>query len=106
MVNPTLSTFGKRIGVSSDHGGFELKEKLIVALIDAGYNVVDYGAKKLDKDDDYPDLIIPLAKAISRGEVIRGLAICGSGVGACIIANKVQGVRAALITDTYSARQG
>lgn len=106
MVNSTFSTLGIRIGVSSDHGGFELKEKLIVALIDAGYNVVDYGAKKLDKDDDYPDLIIPLAKAISRGEVIRGLAICGSGVGACITANKVQGVRAALITDPYSARQG
>lgn len=72
MVNPTLSTFGKRIGVSSDHGGFELKEKLIAALIDAGYNVVDYGAKKLDKDDDYPDLIIPLAKAISKRRGNKG----------------------------------
>jgi ribose 5-phosphate isomerase B len=106
MVNLTLSNSGRRIGIASDHGGFELKEKLIMALNDVGDDLVDFGARRFDKEDDYPDLIVPLARAISKGEVVRGIAICGSGVGACITANKVHGVRAALITDPYSARQG
>jgi ribose 5-phosphate isomerase B len=106
MVNTNLSTPGKRIGIAADHGGFELKVKLIVALKDAGYDLVDFGAKKYDKEDDYPDFVVPLASAVARGEVVRGLAICGSGVGACIAANKVAGARAALITDPFSARQG
>jgi len=106
MVNQKLSTSGKPIGVAADHGGFELKAKVIMALKDDGYIVMDYGAKTLDKDDDYPDLVSPLAWAVARGEIVRGLAICGSGVGACVVANKVPGVRAALITDPFSARQG
>jgi ribose 5-phosphate isomerase B len=104
MVNTNLSTPGKRIGIAADHGGFELKVKLIVALKDAGYDLVDFGAKKYDKEDDYPDFVVPLASAVARGEVVRGLAICGSGVGACIAANKVAGACAALITDPFSAR--
>src|SRR5664280_999484 len=96
----------KFVGVASDHGGFELKVKLIAALKDSGYTIVDFGAYKLDKVDDYPDFVVPLAKALARGDISRGLAICGSGVGACITANKVAGIRAALITDPFSARQG
>lgn len=95
-----------RIGVASDHGGFELKMQLLLDLNKAGYEVKDFGAFKLAVDDDYPDFVIPLARALAKGKVSRALAICGSGVGACIAANKVSGVRAALITDCFSARQG
>jgi ribose 5-phosphate isomerase B len=94
------------IGVAADHGGFELKVKLIAALKTAGYKVLDFGANELVKEDDYPDFVVPLARAVMRGEVSRGLAICGSGVGACVAANKIPGVRAALITDSFSAHQG
>ena len=95
-----------RIGIAADHGGFELKEKLIAGLKGAGYDVVDFGARELVDGDDYPDYVIPLARAVGNREVERGLAICGSGVGACVAANKVPGVRAALITDPFSAHQG
>ena len=95
-----------RIGIAADHGGFELKSQLIAALTFAGYMVKDFGALKLVPGDDYPDFVIPLARAVSGGEITRGLAICGSGVGACVAANKVRGVRAALITDSFSAHQG
>jgi len=95
-----------RIGIAADHGGFELKVQLTAALKAAGYEVVDFGAHELVTGDDYPDFVVPLAKAVAMGEVIRGLAICGSGVGACVAANKVPGVRAALITDPFSAHQG
>jgi ribose 5-phosphate isomerase B len=94
------------IGVASDHGGFELKEKIAAFLYTAGYEVKDFGAFKLVPEDDYPDFVIPLSQAVAEGEVYRGLAICGSGVGACVAANKVKGVRAALITDIFSAHQG
>ena len=96
----------KRVGITADHGGFELKARLTAAIEVNGYEVADFGARDLDTDDDYPDYVIPLAKAVSRGEVFRGLAVCGSGVGACVAANKVPGVRAALIADTFSAHQG
>ena len=94
------------IGIAADHGGFELKAQLLAALTLAVYMVKDFGAWKLVDDDDYPDFVVPLARAVSLGEVTRGLAICGSGVGACIAVNKVPGVRAALITDSFSAHQG
>lgn len=96
----------KRIGIAADHGGFELKGKLTVALKDAGFEIKDFGALEFVQDDDYPDFVVPMAMAIAKGEVDRGLAICGSGVGACVAANKVHGVRAALITDSFSAHQG
>jgi ribose 5-phosphate isomerase B len=95
-----------RIGIAADHGGFELKVQLTATLKAAGYKVTDFGAHELVTEDDYPDFVAPLARAVARGEVDRGLAICGSGVGACIAANKVSGVRAALITDFFSAHQG
>ena len=96
----------KRIGISADHGGFELKVHLSAALKDAGYYLVDFGAYELDKEDDYPDVVAPLAYAVAKGDVARGIAICGSGVGASVVANKVPGIRAALITDPFSAHQG
>jgi ribose 5-phosphate isomerase B len=95
-----------RLGVAADHGGFELKEQLLEELRDQGHEVVDFGALEYDPQDDYPDYIVPLARAVAKGEVERGLAICGSGVGACVAANKVPGVRAALITDVFTAHQG
>jgi ribose 5-phosphate isomerase B len=94
------------VGVAADHGGFELKEQLLGRLRTAGYEVVDFGDCRLDPDDDYPDFVVPLARAIARGEVDRGMAICGSGVGASVVANKVAGVRACLIHETFSAHQG
>lgn len=95
-----------KIGICADHGGFELKEKIVAFLIKNQFQPIDFGAKELNTDDDYPDYVIPLAKAVAANEVFRGIAICGSGVGACIAANKVQGVRAALVTDYFSAHQG
>lgn len=95
-----------KIGIATDHGGLDLKIELTMALENAGYEIVDFGANHYNPDDDYPDFVIPLARAVSRGEVDRGLAVCGSGVGASIAANKIKGVRAALITECYSARQG
>jgi ribose 5-phosphate isomerase B len=94
------------IGIASDHGGFELKEYLILSLKDAGHQIIDFGAKELNPADDYPDFVIPLARAVAGGSVTRGLAICDSGVGTCFAVNKIQGVRAALITDSFSAHQG
>lgn len=101
-----LSMPMNRIGVASDHGGFELKVKMIKALKDDRYDLVDFGAERFEIDDDYPDLVIPLARAVAKGEIVKGIAFCGSGVGACIAANKVPGVRAVLITEPYSAHQG
>ena len=95
-----------RVGIASDHGGFALKEKIAELLRGAGYEVVDFGAFHLSPGDDYPDYIIPMARAVSAGKVERGLALCGSGVGASIAANKVAGVRAGLIHDVFSAHQG
>jgi len=96
----------RRIGIAADHGGFELKEQLKETLIAAGYDIVDFGAHELVHGDDYPDIVVPLARAVAMGTVTKGLAICGSGVGACVAANKIPGVRAALITDPFSAHQG
>lgn len=95
-----------RVGIAADHGGFELKEQVAKVLRATGYEVADFGAQSLDPTDDYPDFIVPLAKAVASGEVERGVAVCGSGVGTCVAANKVAGVRAALISDVFSAHQG
>src|SRR5215475_10427129 len=94
-----------RIGIAADHGGFELKEKMSARLRRAGYKVIDFGASELNPDDDYPDFAIPLGQAAASGEVDRGLAICGSGVGVSVCLNKIRGVRACLIEDHFSARQ-
>jgi ribose 5-phosphate isomerase B len=94
------------VGIAADHGGMALKGFLIKALESEGFTVKDFGAYEQQDGDDYPDYVIPLARAVARGEISRGIAVCGSGVGACVAANKVPGVRAALITDPYSAHQG
>ena len=95
-----------RVGLAADHGGFALKQALAEQLQASGYVIVDFGAFHLDSGDDYPDFVIPLAHAVVAGQVDRGVALCGSGVGASVAANKVAGVRAALIHDIFSARQG
>jgi ribose 5-phosphate isomerase B len=95
-----------RVGIATDHGGFRLKEEIVAQLRKAGHDVVDFGATRLDSADDYPDYVTPLAEAVAAGTVERGLAVCGSGVGASVCANKVRGVRAALVHDHFSARQG
>ena len=95
-----------RVGIAADHGGFTLKRQVTESLRGMGYEVVDFGAHELNEEDDYPDFVIPLAKAVAAGKVERGVALCGSGVGASIAANKVPGVRAGLIHDVFSAHQG
>jgi ribose 5-phosphate isomerase B len=95
-----------RVGIATDHGGFSLKEEMVTQLRAAGHEVVDFGARSLSPDDDYPDVVVPLAQAVAEGKVDRGVAICGSGVGASVCANKIPGIRAALIHDHFSARQG
>jgi len=94
------------IGIAADHGGFTLKEDLRVQLTGAGHTICDFGAHKVDPNDDFPDFVIPLSHAVASGKVERGVAVCASGVGAAICANKIPGVRACLINDHYSARQG
>ena len=95
-----------QIGIAADHGGFALKSRLVVRLREAGHTVVDFGALVLNDADDYPDYVIPLSRAVAAGEMDRGIAICGSGVGASVAANKVAGVRCGLCHDHFSARQG
>ena len=73
-----------RIGIATDHGGFNLKEELVTQLREAGHEVVDFGAHQLSDGDDYPDYVLPLAQAVAAQEVERGVAICGSGVGAWV----------------------
>jgi len=95
-----------RIGIAADHGGYGLKQDLCSRLRAAGHDVVDFGARRLEPGDDYPDFVTPLARAVASATVDRGVAVCGSGVGASVCANKVSGVRAGLINDHFSARQG
>jgi ribose 5-phosphate isomerase B len=95
-----------RIGIATDHGGFGLKEDLVARLKATGHEVVDFGAHHLEPGDDYPDFVVPLARAVAAGTVDRGVAICGSGVGASVCANKIPGIRAGLVGDTFSAHQG
>ncbi|MBI5250433.1 MAG: RpiB/LacA/LacB family sugar-phosphate isomerase [Desulfomonile tiedjei] len=95
-----------KVGIAADHGGFLLKVAVLELLRSNGHSITDFGAHSLQENDDYPDFVIPLAEAVAKGQVDRGVAICGSGVGASIVANKVPGVRAALIHDPFSAHQG
>ena len=95
-----------RIGIATDHGGFALKQNLVERLQAAGHAIVDFGANGMNSTDDYPDYVVPLARAVVAGTVDRGVAVCGSGVGATVCANKIPGVRAALVHDHFSARQG
>lgn len=95
-----------KIGIAADHAGLEQKQKLLTLFKEAQIEVIDFGAYEHKPEDDFPDVVRPLAEAISKNEVGKGIAVCGSGVGVSIAANKFPGVRAALITETYSAHQG
>lgn len=95
-----------KVGIAADHGGFHLKEEIKVFLGNSAVEFLDFGAHNLNENDDYPDYVIPLAQAVANGKVGRGIAVCGSGVGATIAANKIPGVRACLINDIFSAHQG
>lgn len=95
-----------KIGIAADHGGFHLKVAIKSWLISLGHELNDFGAHEFDGADDFPDFVVPLARSVAAGENERGIAICGSGVGASIAANKIKGVRASLIVDSFSAHQG
>jgi len=95
-----------RVGIATDHGGFSLEEEIMAKLNEAGHKVEDFGAYNLNPNDDYPDFVVLLAHAVASGKVDRGVAICGSGVGASVCANKVPGARAGLVHDHFSAQQG
>jgi len=97
--------FRLRVALGADHGGYSLKNELLSRL-QGQYDILDLGAHKYDPDDDYPDFAEAVAKAVASGKAERGILVCGSGVGACIAANKVPGARACLCHDTYSAHQG
>jgi ribose 5-phosphate isomerase B len=95
-----------KVGIAADHGGYEMKQQILKLLGAEGHDVVDFGNKQYDTNDDYPDFAIPLARAVAEGVVERGVLLCGSGVGASVAANKIDGVRAAVCHDDFSARQG
>jgi len=95
-----------KIAIAADHGGFDLKRPMAALIDELGHEVLDLGAHQYDKDDDYPDFARYAGQAIQHGQADRGIVICGSGVGACIGANKIKGVRACVCHDTYSAHQG
>lgn len=94
------------VAIGADHGGFDLKKELVPWLREQGFDVQDLGAAGYDPVDDYPDYALAVARTVAGGKAKRGIIICGSGVGACIVANKIAGVRAGICHDTYSARQG
>ncbi len=95
-----------RIAVGADHAGFPLKDVVITRIDALAHASVDLGAHEFDADDDYPDFALAVATEVAEGRADRGVVLCGSGVGASIVANKVRGVRAGVCHDTYSARQG
>ena len=95
-----------KLVIASDHAGFELKEELCADLAAAGHEVIDLGAYEVEPEDDYPDYAVKTGEAIKAGVAPRGILICGSGVGVCVAANKIPGIRAGICHDTYSAHQG
>jgi ribose 5-phosphate isomerase B len=94
------------IAVGSDHGGYPLKQVVVDEIMKLGHTVIDCGAPGYDAGDDYPDFARAVGLAVQREEAARGVMLCGSGVGACVAANKVRGARACVCHDTYSAAQG
>ncbi len=95
-----------KIAIGFDHGGFPLKKDIIKIIKRMGHEVLDMGAYEIDPEDDFPDFAAPVAKAVQKNTAKKGIIVCGSGVGANIVANKYKGVRAGLCHDTYSASQG
>jgi ribose 5-phosphate isomerase B len=95
-----------RLVIGSDHAGFPLKEDVRDYLTKAGHDMVDVGAYRVEPEDDYPDFAEKVGLALKQGVAPRGILICGSGVGVCVAANKIPGIRAGMCHDTYSAHQG
>ena len=95
-----------KIAIGSDHVGFPLKDTVIATVREAGHEPIDLGTYNGEVPVDYPDYAEAVGRAVQRGEAERGILVCGSGVGACIAANKLKGIFACLCHDTYSARQG
>ena len=95
-----------KVAIGADHGGYTLKSDMVRVLESLSHDVIDKGAHSFDAEDDFPDFVAPVAEAVQTGDAERGIILCGSGVGACIAANKFPGVRAGLCHDTYSAAQG
>jgi ribose 5-phosphate isomerase B len=104
LENPKERVVVKLV-ISSDHAGYSLKEELRAVLTQAGHEMVDLGAYNTESSD-YPDFAEKIGDAIKKGVAQRGILICGSGVGACIAANKIPGIRAGICHDVYSAHQG
>jgi ribose 5-phosphate isomerase B len=94
-----------KVVIGSDHAGFQMKNAMGVLLASLGHEVLDVGAYN-ENPSDYPDFAEAVGKAVLDGRAERGVLICGSGVGASVAANKVRGIRAGMVTDTYSAHQG
>jgi ribose 5-phosphate isomerase B len=94
-----------KIAVGADHAGYPLNERIISELGKAGHEIVDFGTHDGSRPDDYPDYALAVGEAVQAGEVEIGILVCGSGVGAAVAANKLNGIRAVLCADTYSARQ-
>ena len=95
----------KRVALAADHAGLPLKEKIAGLMRESGFVVLDLGTDS-EESVDYPDFAKAIGEAIQKGKAVRGILICGSGVGACVATNKMRGIRAGLCHDTYSARQG
>ena len=95
-----------KIAIAADHGGFPLKAEVVELLKQAGHEPIDLGASECIAGDDYPDYALLVGQAVQAKQAERGIVLCGSGVGACIAANKLKGVRAGVCHDTYSAHQG
>ena len=94
------------VAFAADHAGWSLRERIFSELRAGGHEIVDCGSSAPVPGDDYPDAALAVARAIVDGRADRGILVCGSGVGACIAANKVPGVRACMCHDSFSARQG
>ena len=94
-----------KIAVAADHAGFPLKEQVLAAVRRAGHEIVDLGTHNTDPVD-YPDYARAVGEAIQQGRAERAVLLCGSGVGACVAANKMVGIRGGVCHDTYSAHQG
>jgi ribose 5-phosphate isomerase B len=94
-----------KIAIGADHAGYPVNERVIALLSKAGHEIVDFGTHVGTVEDDYPDYALEVGRAIQRGDAEIGILVCGSGVGAAVAANKLNGIRAALCGDTYSAHQ-
>src|SRR5260221_7451486 len=94
-----------KIAVGFDHGGFPLKQAVLDAVRNAGHEPIDMGTNSAESVD-FPDFTEKVGRAIQNGEAERGIIVCGSGMGACIVANKIKDIDASICHDTYSAAQG